>query len=417
MRPSFWRPIWRRGLVLASVVALAATACGDDSDSSSEGDNAPELTGPPIELLVITTVEVPPSAVGEGSPEAVTGAEAAAKAVNDAGGVNGSPIEIISCDEKQDPNETAACGRQAVDRGVTAVVGAFTTFDTQYLPVIADAGIPAVANFPIGFEDFTNDYSFPVQGGAPSGIAGQAAILADEADAQNISAVFLDIAAGEVAVDFADSALDPRGLAVEDRIPYPSNTPDATPIVAATQATDSDGVLLALTIDDVTKYLTAAAQSGYDGTFSVNGASIDQARVDELGAAANDIWVAGPFKPETLDDPAVQQFVDEMNAVDEDAAKNDVSKNSWAGVHLIAQVAEGIDGTVDGPALFDALNGTGEVDLGIVSPFSFQEPDDTLLPGVITRIFNPFVMYQQVQDGKIVALTGDWVNPTSPPSG
>lgn len=411
----------RRGLVVLSALALVATACADDSDSADggdgDGDAAPELTGDPIELMVISTVTVPANAVGEGSAEAVTGAEAAAKAVNDAGGVNGSPIEIIGCDEQQNPNETARCGREAVEQGVTAVVGAFTVDDTRYLPTIAEAGIPSVANFPIGLEDFTNEYSFPIQGGAPGGIAGQAAILADEAESEDIVAVFLEIAAGEVAVDFADSALEPRDLTVEERIPFPPNTPDAAPIVAATESTDTDGVILALTIDDAQKYLLGAEQAGYEGPFSVNGASIDQGLVDELGEAAADVWVAGPFKPETLqDDPAVQDFVDEMDAVDEDAPKNDVSKNSWAGVHLVAQVAEGIQGPVDGPALFEALNGTGEVDLGIVSPFSFQEPDDTLLPGVITRIFNPFVMYQQVQDGEIVALTGDWVNPTEPPA-
>ncbi len=414
------RSVWLKVMVLLGVVALLATACSDDSDSSDDGGGdggGPELTGEPIELMVISTLTLPPSAVGEASAEAVTGAEAAAEAVNDAGGVNGSPIEIVGCDEKRDPNETARCGREAVERNVAAVVGAFSADDTQYLPVIAEAGIPSIANFPIGFEDFTNEYSFPIQGGAPGGIAGQAAILADEADSEAISTVFLEISAGEIAIDFADAALKPRGLTVQDRIPFPSDTPDATPIVAATEATDSDGILLALTIDDVTKYLTAASTSGYEGPFSVNGASIDQARVDQLGDAAEGVWVAGAFKPETLDDPAVQQFVDEMNAVDEDAAKNDVSKNSWAGVHLIAQVAKGIDGPVDGPALFDTLNNTGEVDLGIVSPFSFQEPDDTLLSGVITRIFNPYVMYQQVKDGEIVALTGDWVNPTAPPNG
>lgn len=413
---------FKRALAILGVVALVATGCSDDSDSSSDdgddGGDAPELTGEPIRLMVITTVELPPGATGLPSDESVTGAEAAAEAINDAGGVNGSPIEIIGCDERQDPNLTAECGRQAVDENVTAVVGAFTTNDVQYLPNIAEAGIPSVANFPIGFEDFTNEYSFPIQGGSPMILAGQGAILVDEADASDLEAVYLEIAAGEVAVDFADLGLEPRGQEVAGRTPFPPDVADAAPILASAQSSDPGGILLALTLDDTTAFLQAYAQAGADVPLALSASSVTNDSIEELGGSsgpAEGQYVVSPFRPITSDNDTVAEFAEQMDAVDEDAPKNDVSMNSWAGVRLIAQVAEGIAGPVDGPALFEALNQTGEVDLGVLAPFNLQEPVEGLLGGTITRIFNPEILYLQVEDAEIRALTGEFLDPTQAP--
>ncbi|MEZ5170047.1 MAG: ABC transporter substrate-binding protein [Acidimicrobiia bacterium] len=407
-----------RWLGVAVVLTLAAAACDSDGDSSETSSNEPppELTGDPITVVQIATYEPPAGSTG-GSPEAEVGAQAAAKAINDAGGVNGSPIEVIGCDEKQDPNETAACARMAADEGAVAVVGAFTTFDVNYMPVLAEAGIPSVGNFAIGFEDFANEYSFPITGGAPSGIAGQAAILADEAGAEKIDAVFLEIEAGEIAVDFADAALEPRGLAVDNRIPWPPGTTDPAPIVAAAESNDPDGIVIALAQGDASRYIEGSFLGGSDTALGINGASLTQDDIEQLGDASNGLYFAGTYLPSTSDDPAVQDFNHDMDAIDENVAKNDVSMNSYASVKLVAQVAEGITGPVTAASLFGALNGTGEVDLGLVAPFSYQEPDNTLFPGVITRIFNPDVMYMRVEDGEITPITGDWVNPTTPPSG
>ena len=52
--------------------------------------------------------------------------------LNDRGGINGRPLEVMLCDGRGDPNEDANCGRQAADEGVVALVGSFT-FDASQL--------------------------------------------------------------------------------------------------------------------------------------------------------------------------------------------------------------------------------------------------------------------------------------------
>ena len=78
--------------------------CGDNgpgaaTTAAAETTTTVELTGPPIKLMVFFE--------GTGAvatPEVPDGATAAADAINAAGGVGGSPIELETCDLKNDPN-------------------------------------------------------------------------------------------------------------------------------------------------------------------------------------------------------------------------------------------------------------------------------------------------------------------------
>jgi ABC-type branched-subunit amino acid transport system substrate-binding protein len=402
-----------RILVMVALLAtVAGTACEDDSGGSAEEDDTEELTGDPIRLMTIATISV-----GEGFDEVPGGAEAAAEAINQAGGVNGSPIEIISCDEMQDPNGTADCGRRAVDENVDAVVGAFTADGDQYIPIIAAEGIPTIANYAIGFGDFGNEYSFPIMGGSPAALGGMAALQPDLNDADTVNVTFLEIGAGEIAVDFAETALEARDLEVSSQTPYPPDTTDANPIVAAAIADDPDSIVLALTTEDTAQFIQAAAQAAVDpATMVASGSSVNDMTIEQLGPAVEGVYVVSSFKPVNSDDPAVVEFREEMDAYDSELDQNDTSMNAWAGVHLIADVAKDLD-KVNSKTLFEAMNRLREVDLGVVAPFSFQKPDNRILPGVITRIFNPKVIYLQIEDGELTEVTGEFVDPFNPPSG
>ena len=127
------RPAFRTALALAVTLMFVAAACGDDSGSSAdttsgggaattaagaattaaaETTTTVELTGPPIKLMVMFE--------GTGAvatPEVAEGAKAAADAINAAGGVGGSPIELETCDLKNDPNAATRVRQQAVSDG------------------------------------------------------------------------------------------------------------------------------------------------------------------------------------------------------------------------------------------------------------------------------------------------------------
>ena len=97
-------------------------------------------SGEPIKLMTIGPVEAP----GFSIPSIPVGAQTAIDEINAAGGINGHQVELITCNDQNDPNVAAQCGKQAVDEGVVALVGGLSLFDLNILPALQQAGIPWV---------------------------------------------------------------------------------------------------------------------------------------------------------------------------------------------------------------------------------------------------------------------------------
>src|SRR6478735_9729586 len=105
---------------LLAVGLLGITACSSD-DSTASGDQAAlpttELpvqpaTGAPVKIGLITLEGGPMVSI----PEIRVGAEAAVRYVNEnAGGLAGHPIELITCKEFEDTASAASCANQMVE--------------------------------------------------------------------------------------------------------------------------------------------------------------------------------------------------------------------------------------------------------------------------------------------------------------
>src|SRR5688500_17904726 len=106
------------------IAAIVAAGCGSDDDDAS-ADSGPtttarQLTGEPIKLGMIGVLSGPAF-----NPGRVEGAKAAAKAINDAGGIDGRPIEIVACDSGLStvkPTGAIDCATDAIKAGVLASV-------------------------------------------------------------------------------------------------------------------------------------------------------------------------------------------------------------------------------------------------------------------------------------------------------
>ena len=148
----------------AATTDAAATTEAPETTEAEETDTtgaAEEPTGEPIKLMVIHEVEL-----GVANPEIPEGAEAAAQAINAEGGVGGRPIEILSCDTGNDPNQAADCGRQAVDEGVVAVISSITPHSGSFIPLLEENQIPAVGEIPSAGAEYASPAVFPIYGGA-----------------------------------------------------------------------------------------------------------------------------------------------------------------------------------------------------------------------------------------------------------
>ncbi|WP_344770023.1 ABC transporter substrate-binding protein, partial [Aeromicrobium panaciterrae] len=136
---------------------LMAAACGggsDDNNASSGGKN--RATGAPIKIGLLNPVNG-----GASAPGATQGVNAGVEFVNaDLGGVDGHPIEIISCDvDALSPETNINCANQLAKSGVVAVIDAYNPAAGATLPILQSAKIPIIG--PLAFN--------PALGAEPDG--------------------------------------------------------------------------------------------------------------------------------------------------------------------------------------------------------------------------------------------------------
>lgn len=104
------------------------------------------------------------------------GLNAAVGAINAAGGIHGHKMVVNVCNDENDPNQAAACARQAAaNPAVLAAVGNDTNYGAQVDPILAKAGIANIGPIPYSSTDFTDKNSYPTSMGTLSE-AGQVAV-------------------------------------------------------------------------------------------------------------------------------------------------------------------------------------------------------------------------------------------------
>jgi ABC-type branched-subunit amino acid transport system substrate-binding protein len=388
-------------------VVLAGTVTTIGATSASGAGTAGSKS--PIRLVQVNDN----GGLGSDQSFVVDGARAAAKAVNKDGGVDGHPIKIIDCQAAADPNKAEECGRDAVTDEDVAFVGSLSSVAEKIVPIAAPAGIPTVAPFAVSFPELTDPSSYPITGTSLASVPGSAAQLAD-AGAEKIHNVYTDVAAGAFTDTLIELALEPRGMALGGSTPLPLNAPDMTTYVQEALSGGTDAIMLNTTAEDSSRFIVAARQAGFDGKISVTSAVITPDFLEQLGDAANGMYVANLTRPGTqLKVPAVRQMVKEFKSFKSDLAVNDSSAQAWAGVHLIAEALTGAT-TLDGTTLQSVLNQDKDWDLGIIPPVNFTKPVAvSVLPDA--RIFNLTVLYTRVKDGKLIAK-GDFIDPSVAPS-
>src|ERR1700733_3672081 len=150
--------------VAAAAAALAIAGCSSGSSSVSRAPSA--SSGSPVKIMVFGSFTQPPFPL----EQIKVAAEAAVAHVNKAGGVNGRQIDLIACDDQMSANGAAACGREAVEDQVTAVVGAFTLFGDNIMPRLEQAKIPSILPVAISDMKVNSSLSFPIMSSAsPAG--------------------------------------------------------------------------------------------------------------------------------------------------------------------------------------------------------------------------------------------------------
>lgn len=408
-----------RTLAALTVLALATAGCGSDDESSNDstatsagatesteaistGEPAGEPTGEPIKIgNMIWSI---PAA---NLQMRVTGVKAAVLGINESGGINGRPIELVTC-EATDAPSGEQCARDLIDADVVATVGDGNLIaEAASTALLNEAGIPQIDPFISTPEALASPNVFLLGPGSPVNFAGvvQGMHIRGQKSFHQFSG---SLSTSQNSVNSTTKAAEFYGIEiVGDRTEIPVSAADYSPFVAAATDVAADVQLAILGPSQVDLLMQVADQLGEKLTLGLSQGVFNQDQIDQFGESVLEgSTMAFTVPPLTAADqfPVVQQFLDENAAYyassnDERAAPGKVSSiafNAWLDVVAFQQVVTGMD-EISAATVLDAMNTVEDIDLGLTHPWT---PSAEGAPG-FERSSYPWLYISTIEDGQI----------------
>ncbi|MDQ0691404.1 ABC transporter substrate-binding protein [Arthrobacter sp. W4I7] len=370
-KKQFWGVM---GAATSAALMLTACAGGSAAEESSGG-----LKGEPIKLMSIT----PTDTSGANFPAELNAARASVRAINARGGIDGRPLELLYCNQKNEATASEACARKAVDEGVLAIVAYFASRGaTQVHDILEAAGIPILAGNPVGSEDFTSPIAFNVDGGTLSGYAlCPTNLKLDGATTHAMVRADVDAAAGQepvVAAGVKGANLHDSGMIVK----IPQTATDFSGYVRQLQAAGVDAVTAALAEPQAIQLIQTAESLGTNLMVCGSTQSMSTDSLKKLGKAA-DRFHSADFPPLTSDskDEHVQAFIKDLAA--EEAAGNKAAAleksgapafRGWEGPRIVERVAPKVKGELNAKSFMEALRTETALDADMFGTVDFSTP-------------------------------------------
>ncbi len=253
---------------------------------TSIADVLPKLpkkaTGTPI---VIGTINQDTGAAGA-FPELTVADKVAVAFINEElNGVDGHPIELITCNTQFNPDLSQSCAQQMVSRHAVAVIGGIDIWGTG-IKTLDNNGIPLIGGIPVSFDSVRAKTSFQFSGGTWGAAVGMAQYAIDTLHKKRLAIIYGDFGPIADAAKLAERAIKQHG-GTPILIPTPVLGADMSQFVNQAAATKPDAVL-ALTADSgCVPTLKTAQQIGLNVPIMLTGACAAPNIIAQVGDSIN----------------------------------------------------------------------------------------------------------------------------------
>ncbi|MEZ0089045.1 ABC transporter substrate-binding protein [Streptacidiphilus sp. EB129] len=142
-----------RAAAMAAVAALLLSGCGSrlperDFSGAAPAPGSPSTASAPITVGIVTSLS---SLLGTDTFSGpLYGAEAFFRALNASGGLNGSQIKVVTCDDSGSGSGNQTCVHQLIDQDHVVALVATSALDYAGAPYVSSQGVPDVGGEPIG---------------------------------------------------------------------------------------------------------------------------------------------------------------------------------------------------------------------------------------------------------------------------
>lgn len=241
-----------------------------------------EATGTPI---VIGMINQDTGAAGA-FPELTLAVRTAVTFINtELNGVDGHPIELVTCNTNFSPDLSQSCAQEMVAKKAVAVVGGIDIWGTG-ITTLENNGIPYVGGIPVSFEAARSPVSFQFSGGLWGAVLGMGKYAMTDLDAKRIAVIYGDFGPIKDAAELGKKVLEKQGAQVT-LIPTSSVNPDMVSAINQTAQASPDAVI-ALTADSGCKpTMVTAAQLDLKAPVMYTGACAAPKIIDSVGSAAD----------------------------------------------------------------------------------------------------------------------------------
>jgi branched-chain amino acid transport system substrate-binding protein len=321
-------------------------------------------TGTPYKIFVDGALTGPQFAWGE----IVDGVTAKADAQNAIGGINGHPIQVVSCDAQLSAAQSAACGQKAVSENVLAAVGSLDLVGAHITPM-QNANISSIGPVSLGTLELNSPNIWPLTPGTPvvfglveHSLATQAKCKSIVTMSESAASVGRSLRAGVKTMGQAD------GVKIIDNVVLGSGDPG--PAVQAAIATGAQCIEFIATGAGILRAMTSLRQVNQTIKTGTNYQSIVDV-MNQPGAAQllNGMYTADPQQVFSKTNPALKPYFKDMAKYSPSGKLNDFSLSAYGSMQFVIGLMQA--GNVTAAALSQAVQ-TAKVDLpNLPSKFTF----------------------------------------------
>jgi ABC-type branched-subunit amino acid transport system substrate-binding protein len=319
----------------ASSVILALASCsssGSDGKaakaSGSAASTAPSATGTPILIGMIAPTSAPIYSV----PDQVAAVRAAIGTINAQGGVKGHPLQLDYCNESNDANKGAACGRSVAASNDVATVASVSPFaGTAVSQALQAAGLANIGYTALTSQEYASPNNFPTDGGGvflqPAGLVG--ALKADSS-LKKVAIAANEGPASQPIVDATATAAAKAGGTVVKTVRLPLTTiADFTPYAQQIVSSGAQVAVLSMSGPVAVGMIQAVHQLGGKVVFTTSTGVINEAILKKLGPLGNGMYLGSPtpWIHDTARYPGVNDYIASMKTeLDRGDSDADLSK-------------------------------------------------------------------------------------------
>ena len=379
--------------------SIASESTASESTAAESTASATPASGDPYVVYILNAS--PTSDYGEAY-------DAMEQAVNDRGGINGRPVELVDCRDNYDPNNTTKCTQDAVDAGAIAIIAASTSCGSQMTQIAEAAKLPSIADQYLCADAFASPAVFPFASGVLAPSAGMAAGV-ETFGITEVIVTTVDVPAGRGYPPLVQSIVEPVGGNVTGEVYVPVSATDLAPYAA--QIADQPGILAeGNTVDLGSRLGQQLLQQGFDRPVVYNPTTWDVASIEEFFGSPTNAYIPSAYD---LDSEGYQQFDADLKEYAPDFPyRNGSLQNAWLGLNTIAAAGPELGDDITSSDVWDYFNTNTAVDtFGMTPPLDFTQPNESM-GGMVPRAVNDMIALYHYEDGKLVRQSEftDYVN-------